>query len=276
MYALWGWHDWGKVDAIAEKTSMKIYLISLERDKQRRDLLKDRFPAHWDKFTWVKAIDASEAKSQIIVNGYKNNCPENTRLPLSLGEKCCAISHLQCLQQFLKSDAPYCIIIEDDIEGCDTDFTEALNITKKLRNEPAIVVLGGQQGMKNAKYLSGQLHSDNFWKVPKISMPFLTRACCYALNRAAAEKLVKSQKSCLRRSDIWEYYFKLEIRFFYSDIFKHPIDLKNSRLETERKTIGVVQKIINDGISNMASRSFKKILIFIGFTSRQLSKVSIK
>ena len=255
---------------------MKIYLISLERDKQRRDLLKDRFPAHWDKFTWVKAIDASDAKSQIIVNGYKNNCPENTRHPLSLGEKCCAISHLQCLQQFLESDAPYCIIIEDDIEGCDTNFTEALHVVKELPRDPAIVVLGGQQGMKNAKYLSGQLKGDNFWRIPKISMPFLTRACCYALNRDAAKKLIKSQKSCLRRSDIWEYYSMLDIRFFYSDIFKHPIDLKHSRLESDRNIDNLFSKILSDGFAKLILRNYTKLQLKILTLTSKIKKVTVK
>lgn len=255
---------------------MKIYLISLEGDKQRRDLLKNKFPDHWDKFTWVKAIDASDAKNQTIANNYASYCPQNAMRPLSLGEKCCAISHIQCLQYFLETDEPYCIIIEDDIEGCDSDFIEALSIVKELPRDPAVVVLGGQQGMKNAKYLSGHLQDDNFWEIPAQSLPFLTRACCYALNRKSAKKLLESQNSCLRRSDIWEYYSGLGIKFFYSNIFKHPIDLKNSHLEAERGGAGVARKIITDGISNISARSFSKIVVLINIVFGHLSKVDIK
>lgn len=255
---------------------MKIYLISLERDKQRRNLLKNKFPDHWSKLIWVKAIDASEAKNQMITNNYASHFPQKPRRPLSLGEKCCAISHIQCLQYFLETDDPNCIIIEDDIEGCDTDFIEALRIAKKLPRDPAIVVLGGQQGMKNAKYLSGYLRDNNFWEIPEKSISFLTRACCYALNREAAKKLLKSQNACLRRSDSWEYYSELGIKFFYSNIFKHPLDLKNSHLEAERENTGVSRKIIADGISNIFFRSLKKASILINITFGQLIKVTVK
>lgn len=255
---------------------MKIYLISLERDKQRRNLLKNKFPDHWDKFTWVKAIDASDAKNQIIANNYASDCPQDARRPLSLGEKCCAISHMQCLQYFLETDEPYCIIIEDDIEGCDTDFIEALSVVKKLPSAPAVVVLGGQQGMKNAKYLFGYLQDDNFWEIPEKSITFLTRACCYALNRDAAQKLLKSQNSCLRRSDIWEYYFKLGIRFFYSDILKHPIDLEYSRLESDRNIGNLSSRVLSDGLANLFSRNYLKLHLTILTPTSQLKKVTIK
>lgn len=255
---------------------MKIYLISLERDKQRRNLLKNKFPDHWDKFTWVKAIDASDTKNQIIANNYASDFPQNARRPLSLGEKCCAISHIQCLQYFLETDDPYCIIIEDDIEGCDTDFIEALSIVKKLPSAPAVVVLGGQQGMKNAKHLSGYLQDDNFWEIPEKSIPFLTRACCYALNRGAAKKLLKSQSSCLRRSDVWEYYFKLGVRFFYSDILKHPIDLKQSRLESDRNIGNLFSRVLSDGFYNILLKNHLKLRLTILKLTSHLKKVTIK
>lgn len=255
---------------------MKIYMISLNRDIERREQIQQRFPRYYSKFQIIDAVDAREEGSAGIIQKYDKPCSRDKRRPLTKGEKCCAISHIQCLQQFLESNDPYGIVIEDDIEGHDTDFAEALSVVKNLPCGPAIVVLGGQQGMKNAKYLSGQLQDENFWEIPKNSISFLTRACCYALNRDAAEKLVKSQKSCLRRSDTWEYYFKLGIRFFYSDIFKHPIDLKNSRLESDRNIESLFSKTLSDGFVNLILRNYLKLQLSMLKLTSQLKKVTVK
>lgn len=255
---------------------MKIYLVSLERDIERRLRLKKTFPLHWSKFTWIKAIDAIDIGNQTLVAKYDSNCPQGFRKPLTLGEKCCAISHIRCLQNFLKTWEPFCIIIEDDIDGCDTDFFEAVEVVKSLPSNSSLAILGGQQGMKNSKHLSGYSLCKNLWRIPRVSMPFLTRACCYAVSREAARKILESQEACLRRSDIWEYYSTLGIDIFYSNIFKHPINLQASHLERERITVGFVESVLTDGLLNIVTRFFAKILLAVKVFLGKLSRVEIK
>lgn len=255
---------------------MKIYLISLIQDKQRRELLKQKFPLHWNQFTWIEAIDAKKEENILITKKYNSNCLENLKKPLTPGEKCCALSHLQCLEKLLQSDDFSCIIIEDDIDGCDTDFLEAIQITKTLPSTPSVAILGGQQGMKNAKHLSGHLLEKNFWSIPKESMPFLTRACCYSINREAAQKIITSQHHCLRRSDIWEYYSTLSIDFFYSNIFRHPLDLKNSHLEAARSSKKFLKNLLSDGLQKTSRRLFLKTILFTKVLLKKATRVEIR
>lgn len=257
---------------------MKIYMISLERDYIRRNELKCRFPINYPLFSWVKAVDATQEMIKEFDSKFGCNSKYRNKKPLTFGEMCCAVSHLLALEDFVKSDSNYCCIIEDDIIGSDKDFEMVLKNVEKFPLNSSVWILGGQQGMKNARYLSGYRLASNLWKIPKESMPFLTRACCYIIDREAAKKIIESQRSFLRRSDIWEYYSTLGsgIDFFYSNIFEHPTDLQSSNLEQERVVAGVISSVLADGLQNIVMRYFKKVLLAYRVTFGNLSRVEIK
>ncbi|WP_291340459.1 glycosyltransferase family 25 protein [Acinetobacter sp. UBA801] len=252
-------------------------MISLERDYIRRNELKCRFPINYPLFSWIKAVDATQEMIKEFDSKFGCNSKYRNKKPLTFGEMCCAVSHLLALEDFVKSDSNYCCIIEDDIIGSDKDFEMVLKNVEKFPLNSSVWILGGQQGMKNARYLSGYRLASNLWKIPKESMYFLTRACCYVINQEAAKKIIESQKNLLRRSDIWEYYSTLGINFFYSNIFEHPIDLKNSRLEYDRKDNNtLISKIMTDGILNLVYRNILKIYIKLLRFFSKLDKVPIK
>lgn len=253
---------------------MNIYMISLARDVERRKKMQERFPKNYERFHIVDALDSQDKGSAETVKSHDTPCAHDDRKPLTLGEKCCAISHMMVIDKFLQSGDDRSIIIEDDLIGSDEDIEEAVSITNSLKGN-GLLVLGGQQGLKNAKHLSGNKLSENLWRIPSISSPFITRACCYALTRSSAEAILKSQNSCLTRSDFWCKYSK-NIDIFYSDIFLHPIDLSGSSLETERNAGSFMQRVAEDGFKNLTGRFLLKALVGMAVLFGVYSRVEIK
>lgn len=251
---------------------MKIYMISLKRDIERREQMQKKFPRYYPKFHIIDAVDAKDESSAEIIQKYDKPCPHDKRRPLTKGEKCCAISHLLALEDFLQSGDERCIIIEDDIFGNDRDFDEAIYLTQQTKSED-LVILGGQQGLKNSSYLFGYKLKDNFWSVSKLSSEFITRACCYAISRDAANIILQVQYACLTRSDFWAKYEK-EIDIYYSNIFFHPVDLTNSNLEEFRKK-SFLQKIYEDGMFYLFKRQLLKLKLKLFFLNTDLVRLPI-
>lgn len=249
----------------------------MKRDIERRTKLKKQFSAFYQKFIIIDAIDAKNNTSQDICSKYKSSCTHNSRSPLTLGEKCCAISHLKALESFLETDSDSCIIIEDDLIGNDNDLICAIKIVNKIPSG-SLIILGGQQGLKNSKFLCGKKEfDDNTWKIPSYSYPFITRACCYGITRQAAIKVIESQNECLTRSDDWEYFCRnKKIQIFYSNIFSHPKGLEKSSLENERKASGKIEKIKRDGLDKILIRYLHKILIIAHIILKKVERVNIK
>lgn len=242
---------------------MKIYMISLKRDKERREQMQERFPRYYPKFHIIDAVDAKDESSAEIIQKYDKPCPHDKRRPLTKGEKCCAISHLLALESFLQSGDERCIIIEDDVIGSDDNFDEAIRIAANL-NYDGLFVLGGQQGLKNSKYLSGKrLEKYNLYCIANISKLFLLRTCCYSVGRSAAIQILDSQKQFLRRADNWSAIMKTSSKIYYSNLLRHPTELFLSHLETERHTKSFLHKALKDGALNIAKRNLLKAIISI-------------
>src|SRR5690554_896256 len=134
---------------------MKIYMISLKRDIERREQMQKKFPRYYPKFHIIDAVDAKDESSAEIIQKYDKPCPHDKRRPLTKGEKCCAISHLLALEDFLQSGDERCIIVEDDVFGSDNNFDEAADWLDKL-NLHGLAVLGGQQGLRGERFIVGR------------------------------------------------------------------------------------------------------------------------
>lgn len=254
-----------------------IYMISLKRDHARKKLMQKQFPEYYPKIQIIEAVDAQAKSNHSLINNFMHPCKNDKRRPLTQGEKCCAISHLLALEEFLKTDQERCIIIEDDIIGCDADFDTAISITKSIQTK-GLVIFGGQQGLKNARFLCGMSTSVNkLWCIPNLSKNFITRACCYSLDRTTAISILNSQKNCLTRADNWQTLISKKTSIFYANIFEHPKDYIQSNLEEERNAhVSVYQKIKSDGVLNIIKRALYKILNIFLCKVGVYEKVDIK
>lgn len=260
----------------SDRRPIPTYVISLPRDKERRERLRSQFPVSWPHFIIIDGVDAKDPSSLDLLGIYRP-CPENDRNPLSVGEKCCAMSHLKALHRFLMTDADFCLILEDDVIGTEQDMSDAFEVIRCLPPD-GVAVLGGQQGLINSRYLRGRKSGlKNVWKIPSISMAFLTRACSYAISRRTAELIIKKQQMCLNRADHWDRLLDKDSSVYYADIFAHPMSLSNSHLECDRQSnLGTFSRIKRDGVILIAQRWLKKIAIISLSRISDLQHVSIK
>ena len=88
-----------------------IYYINLDGQPERREYMENMF-AHWEitNYERISAYDGREDDLSDILTG---RYPQN----MSSGEIGCTTSHLKLLKHFLEtSDAPYCVVMEDDVD----------------------------------------------------------------------------------------------------------------------------------------------------------------
>lgn len=218
---------------------MNIYVISLEKDQERREKMKLNFPTYWENFNWIDAIDGRELLAKdffIYVNKYfkKNN---KLITPSEVG---CTLSHIEAYRKFLKTDEEYCLILEDDVIGNDNNIMQIENIIQSEKPN-GLVLFGGQEGLPNDywKYILAK-KTNSLYLISAFSKQFLIRAHCYLINRDTAKKLIESHMQEFHVADHWGELLK-EINMYYIDLIKHPEDLSNSNIEQERYSVYSIQ-----------------------------------
>lgn len=256
---------------------MRIYLVSLQQDYERRALLKDRFPQYYKSFIHIQATYGKE----ILASDYFNYCSkyfEKHKRLLTPGEVGCTLSHIDALKAFLDTSDDYALIFEDDVIGSDTDITKTLKILSEEKKFNGLFLLGGQEGLHYEKYILGKKInqtniSQQIYEIPKFSSKFLFRTCCYIVSRKFAEHILDFHKENFNVADAWfEILNNTEFSFYYCNIFKHPLDLAGSHIEKERSKPSepnFFKRVIKQGvfwkIKNRLTNDFHRIqLIFLG------------
>lgn len=215
---------------------LPIYLVSLEQDVQRRVDLKKRFPKYYDDFVHVPAVDGRKLSAKEYYDQSIGYFLRNNKV-LSPGELGASLSHIKVLNDFIKSDHSYALIIEDDIIGCDSDIDIAMQAISTLRQSD-FLLLGGQQGLNKRLQLGKKDTSNGLMRVSGFSKKFVTRACCYVVSRATAQHILDCQNKQFNLADKWDVFFKnTDVNIYFKDVFEHPLDLKNSHIEAERRSL---------------------------------------
>lgn len=248
---------------ILKKIIVPIYVISLASEDLRRRSLKYQFLDYYGRFIFVDAIDFRGKKISDLNNFYKK-CSHNERNPLTPTEVACSLSHVKTLKLFLETTHERCVILEDDVMGCDTDISLVLK-TMQTTNR-GLFVLGGQEGMKNSRHLCGYKGRSGVYKIPRLARLFLYRTCCYSVDRYWAQKIIDEQSNGLSRADDWSYLTKLRDDVFYLKILKHPTNLSNSSIQVERN-------FSKDNLVSLMYRNAVKIYLFLLTRLGKLRKV---
>lgn len=244
------------------KNDIPIYVISLADDVARREQLRKQFPLNYDSFQFIEAIDFRGKRKEEISDKYKE-CKHNRKRPLTPTEVACSLSHQKAIEKFLLSKKDWCLILEDDVIGDDKSISNALQLM--VNNcTVSFVLFGGQQGLKNAKYIFGKFAKDAY-ELNSMSLIFCTRACAYAISRETASKFFSEKDRCLDRADRWDKKLKKMEKILFLNLFKHPVNLNDSHLEKERliykKTI--FRKMVADGVSEIIYRTLIKFWLNI-------------
>jgi len=229
---------------------MHFYILSLEKDVQRREKISKNMNDFGISYEFFNATDAK--KEKIIKN-------KNSKLTNS--EAACAKGHLDIYRKFLETENEYALIIEDDV----SINSKSIDIFKLFLDDievevPAIYILGGI-GEKNIfKYFVGIQQK----KIKSLILKYCYKSedkiygtCCYLINRKASENILKTNYELIYLADDWNEYKKKSIvsKFFIFEpsIFIHPPQENQSHIEQER--INKKQKTEN---------KFKKALKYFG------------
>lgn len=93
-----------------------IYVINLERDAERLESVRSNLAAFGLAFERIPAVigkDLPDWRELVDMEAYAWRNRQNEPRP---GEVGCYLSHLKAMETFLRTDAPCCVILEDDVE----------------------------------------------------------------------------------------------------------------------------------------------------------------
>lgn len=209
-----------------------VFVISLKSDVARREKLKGRFK-NYDEFKLVEATDG-RAMSAKEYYGYALASLEAYGRLLSPSEIGCSLSHVRAYEEFLKSDAKFALILEDDVIGDENGVKKAFETAAKM-DEGSVLICGAQDGLEGRFSAFGKKLEDDFWLVSKRSYGTIYRAAAYVLDRRAAETVLQTHKKALCVADFWRILLLQNgLKMYFSDIFAHPTDLVDSNIQAER------------------------------------------
>lgn len=252
-----------------KNNSVGIYYISLKKDIERRNKLKEQFPKYFKEMIHIPAIYGKD----LNVNEYYERAMQHlnhTKRLISPGELGCLMSHEEALKTFFLSDNDYALMLEDDVIGTDSDLNKIEKILSKI-NHNCFIHCGGMDGRRSAEYIYGKecLDDKDLCKLAKFSYEHLWRACCYIVDKKTAVKLLDIYQSNTVVADEWNKILKkLNTQIFVTNILHHPIELKDSNLEYERlqkitkKNFFYYLKKMKNKLNNMINIFLLKFLSF--------------
>jgi glycosyl transferase family 25 len=117
------------------------------------------------------------------------------RLPMPRpGEVGCYLSHLKAMEEFLRTDAPWCLILEDDVE-VSPECVEVLAALGQKDDWDLVKLFCFHSGLPVRKRALTQKHH------LVVHLTRTTSSAAYAINRHAAEKLLKSMRTISEQVD---------------------------------------------------------------------------
>jgi glycosyl transferase family 25 len=171
-----------------------IYVINLDRDAERLASIRDnlaklglgfeRLPAVIGKEVpeWEKLVDLS-------AYAWRNRLD----MPRA-GEVGCYLSHLKAMETFLQTDAPWCVILEDDVEVLPT-CADVLQSLAERDDWDLVKLFHFHSGMPVKKRALGADHH------LVAHLTCTTSSAAYVVNRRAAETLLKSMRPITEQVD---------------------------------------------------------------------------
>lgn len=215
-----------------------IYLVSLDQDSAKREILKQRFPRHYSKMKRVNAVDGRKLSAQEFFDYIVTPIEYGHRLMLP-GEVGCSLSHIHALESFLDSESDAALILEDDVIGDDSSIDAVLELTPSLPSE-ALMICGGQEGMPARKYIFGkETSTEGLYRLPPYSNSHIFRTCCYVVTQVSAKQILDVQKQSMELADAWGKFFRgTMINIYYTNRLSHPKELAASHLEQDRSRLG--------------------------------------
>jgi glycosyl transferase family 25 len=171
-----------------------IYVINLDRDTERMASTHDnltRLGLGYKRLPAVMGKDVSDWENLIDMPAYV----WRNRLDVPrAGEVGCYLSHLKAMKTFLQTNAPWCVILEDDVEVLPA-CAEVLRSLAEKDDWDLVKLFNFHSGMPVKKReLTGGHHL-------VVHLTRTTSSAAYVMNRRAAETLLKSMRPITEQVD---------------------------------------------------------------------------
>jgi len=177
--------------------------------------------------------------SNLLASEYYKYVRNGTQPYLSPGEVGCALSHIKAYQLLVRAELDYLLVVEDDIIIQDGDFSQNVEYIANSIQGLSLCLLGGLEGL-TAKYdlMGYQVERTlNVWSINKIMYRWCWRTCGYLISRDLAKHILRAQSTKISKADNWNIFMAdYRSSIHYCPLIKHPTDLKDSLIESERST----------------------------------------
>lgn len=221
-------------------TNCLVYVISLKEAVLRRYELAQRFPVWFPKMIICEAVNGRIITAEQYFRLVKHSYAKYARI-MTPSEVGCALSHKNVWEHFLKSEAKYALIFEDDVIGNDSDINTVLRLLALINQKisPYFVWLcGGMDGLPTNKVLCRKTPVCGVFEIPTVSRRYVYRTVSYVISHESARVLLAKQSSDLHLADDWQRLLaRSGLKLFYSHIFHHPVERTLSEIERERTEV---------------------------------------
>lgn len=210
-----------------------IYLVSLEKDLKRREILRERFPNTFDNFIHINAVDGRCLTAKEYYEKARPYFIKHNKI-MSPAELGCTLSHIKALESFLLTNEPYALILEDDVIGNDADIQAVFKLANHLSSK-TVLLCGNQDALPSKNRFVRRAKIDELCQVSGYSYGFFWGAFSYLVTRESALQIIKKHKSSITLADKWDELLKDDgFELLYSPILKHPVESIDSYLEQDR------------------------------------------
>lgn len=187
------------------------YIINLKKSVKRHDYMQSILsPYSFINIHFIEAVDGRTLSEEEVEQAFDNkNTIKHYGRELNRGEIGCTLSHRKCYATLLESDAPYALILEDDIKIMrDLSIVQDINLDAIMNTQiPTILFLSG-----------------DYWYYKRrkiVSVYGAVGAYAYLINKAAAQQIL-SHSQPYNVADDWFCYKKWGLQ--YKAIYPYIID----------------------------------------------------
>jgi len=197
----------------------KIYLINLDKSKDRLDSCFDRLNKQNVTFQRISAVLGDGLTEQQKSRNYSQKLNEEKyHYQLTNGEIGCYLSHRKAWEKIANSDDPYAVVLEDDIKLIG-DFNLAITAMNNLPFDWQIIKLSSYKVRK--RKVAFCVNADNGFKLAVHKKP-MTGCAATAITSGAAIKLLEHSEVFGRPVDVDIQHF-WEKNIYVHSLLPYPI-----------------------------------------------------
>jgi glycosyl transferase family 25 len=171
-----------------------IYVINLDRDVERMASIRANLDALGLPFERLPAIMGKDVPDWEKLVDHSAYTWRNRLDKPRAGEVGCYLSHLKALETFLRTDAPWCVVLEDDVEVLPA-CVDVLRALSEKDDWDLVKLFNFHSGMpvKKRELIGGHRLVAHLTRT--------TSSAAYVVNRRAAESLLKSMRPISEQVD---------------------------------------------------------------------------